>query len=108
MKFKEWKDVNGVPHKFWERPIPSPWVKGRKYVTTLKKLNMKKIITLSGNFDKTHAIADALAEVESASAALREFTDAGDYGSAEYFDALKAKKAAEAEHAKALRSLRGQ
>ena len=67
---------------------------------------MKTTIKLSGSFDKSHALADAFAELEAAKAALREFTDAGDYGSAEYFAALKIKKDAEAAHATALRNLR--
>ncbi len=67
---------------------------------------MKTIIKLSGSFAGSHAVADATAELESAIAHVRTFTDAGDYGSAEYFAALKSKKDAEAAHAKALRNLR--
>lgn len=66
----------------------------------------KKVFTLSGDFSKSNAVADALTELEAAGAALREYTDAGDYGSADYFAALKVKKAAIAAHDAALRKLR--
>lgn len=67
---------------------------------------MKTTLNLSGNFAASHAVADAMSDLEAAIAALKAFTDAGDYGSADYFEALKARKLAEAEHAKAVRALR--
>ena len=57
-------------------------------------------IKLTGDFSRGQRMADLFAEMEDAKATLDAIVTAGDHGSEEYHEALKAFKVAKAEHAK--------
>jgi len=57
-------------------------------------------IKLTGDFSRGQRMADLFAEMEDAKATLDAIVAAGDHGSDEYHEALKAFKSAQAEHAK--------
>ena len=57
-------------------------------------------IKLTGDFSRGQRMADLFAEMEDAKATLDAIVAAGDHGSEEYHEALKAFKSAQAEHAK--------
>lgn len=58
-----------------------------------------KTLKLTGNFELGHRLNEACESVEAA----RSEMEATEYGSQEYFDALKAFKSAQAEHAAILK-----
>lgn len=58
-----------------------------------------KTLKLTGSFDLGHRLNEACESVEAA----RSEMEATEYGSQEYFDALKAFKSAQAEHAAILK-----
>ena len=57
-------------------------------------------IKLTGDFSRGQLMAELFTEMESAKATLDAIVAAGDHGSEEYHEALKAFKSAQAEHAK--------
>ena len=63
-------------------------------------------IKLTGDFSRGQLMAELFSEMEAAKATLDAIVAAGDHGSEEYHDALKAFKATQAEHAKCRDSLR--
>ena len=56
-------------------------------------------IKLTGDFSRGRRMAELFAEMEDTKAALDAIVAAGDHGSEEYHEALKAFKVAQAEHA---------
>jgi hypothetical protein len=63
-------------------------------------------IKLTGDFSRGQLMAELFSEMEDAKATLDAIVAAGDHGSEEYHDALKAFKAAQAAHSKCRDSLR--